>query len=87
MGPVLTVDSLLSLLGHRVAFSEVLLVKYGFQSQLKITLTALIVSQSFFLEVIEHLCAISFFQTVAEVAEEALKSISATPKTHHGHNR
>ena len=29
MGPVLTVDSLLSPLGYRVAFSQVLLVKYG----------------------------------------------------------
>ena len=29
MGPVLTVDSLLSPLGFRVAFSQVLLIKYG----------------------------------------------------------
>ena len=44
----------------------------------KMTLTAFVVSKSFFLKVIEHLLAKSFFQTIAEVAEQAFQSVPAT---------
>ena len=47
----------------------------------KMTLTAFVVSKSFFLKVIEHLLAKSFFQTIAEVAEQAFQSVPATSNT------